>query len=150
LATQRFWISLGAATVGAVVGAELNGVVGAVVGAAIASVTPFALDWCSERSKLKRKIVRVLSQSHPNAIAIRDVMRVLGIAIPVDCFVYDVNDSFIRSLEKYRAAFTELECEHRIVHSKQASCVVGYVDSPNEWVNEWAGRAYQQVLLQHH
>lgn len=53
-----------------------------------------------------------------------------GIIVPTDCFNYEQGHPFVRALVEYRAAFSELEAEHRVVHNRQASIVVGYVDSP--------------------
>ena len=73
---------------------------------------------------------------------VRDVMMAHGLDVPTDCFEYDPDHPFIKQLMLYKRAFQQLEGEHKVVHSKQASMGHGYVDPPNDWVNEWAGRAY--------
>lgn len=138
-------VTVGAALLGAAVGATWGDLIGALGGAAVASLIPFVFELGNKRAKLKRQIVNVLAQHGSTSISVRDVMKCNDIVVPTDCFVYAQDHPFVQALAEYRAAFFELEAEHRVVHNKQASITVGYVDPPNDWVNEWSGRAYQQV-----
>lgn len=143
------WVTVGAALLGAAAGAIwanlLGAVAGAVAGAAVASLIPLAFELGSKRAKLKRRIMSVLAQHGSKAISVRDVMKCNGSGVPTDCFSYAQDHPFVQALVEYRAAFSELEAEHLVFHSKQASVVIGYVDPPNDWINEWAGRVYQQA-----
>ena len=147
------WITAGVALLGAAAGAiwtnAIGAVAGAVAGAAIASLIPLFLDLSSNRAKLKRQIANVLAQHSSTPMDVREVMRCNGIAVPTDCFAYDQGHPFVRALEQYRAAFSELEADHQVVQNRHASTVIGYVDAPNDWVNDWAGRVYQHAPSRH-
>jgi hypothetical protein len=140
-------ISLFAAILAAILGAYWAGPIGAGIGALIAWLIPFLAQQFTEGSRLKRRILNTLDVGRLRQV--REVMAEHGVVVPTDCFNYDKNLPFVRSLAKYRKAFLELEVENKAVHNKQGSVNHGYVDPPNDWVNEWAGRAYQRAPNEH-
>jgi hypothetical protein len=140
-------ISLLSSIGGAILGAYWAGAIGAGFGALIAWLIPYFAKQFTEDFRLKRKIWKSLKMSQLTQV--RDLMKVHGIAVPIDCFPYDKDTLFVRSLAKYRKALLELEVENKVVYNKHGSSVIGYVDPPNDWVNEWSGRAYQKTPLVH-
>jgi len=135
-------ISLIFGIVGAIVGLYW-GPIGAATGAFIAWLAPIAANKLTETYRIKRKIIKTLSNHQ--SLQVRDIMRSHNIDVPVDCFPYSSTNPFVKVLLKYRQAILELEAENKIIHSKQASVNYGYVDPPNDWVNDWSGRVYQKT-----
>ncbi|MEB3250095.1 MAG: hypothetical protein VKK07_12215 [Merismopediaceae bacterium] len=118
-----------------------GGVIGASVGALINWLLKVILEESSENSKLKRKILTKLNSS--SSIEVRDLIQIHGYEVPTDCFIYDNKLPYIKILKKYRKALTQLEAENHVVGTINKS--YGLVDPPNQWVNEFSGRAYKKI-----
>ncbi len=137
-------VSLIAGIFGAVIGAIFAGIWGAVAGAILAWGIPFMASKFTKEQRLKKRILDTLSVT--NVKQVRDIMAGHGITVPTDCFEYSEKFPFVQSLAKYRKLINELEFEGRVTVSKQASVSHGYVNPPNDWVNDWSGRAYTKSL----
>jgi hypothetical protein len=129
-----------AGILGAVLGALFAGVWGAVAGAILAWGIPFVASKFTQEQRLKKRILDTLDATDVKKV--RDIMSEHGVSVPKDCFEYSEKFPFVQSLAKYRKALTELEFEGKVTVSKQASVSYGYVNPPNDWVNDWSGRAY--------
>jgi hypothetical protein len=130
------------ALIGALAGAALTGLLGALFGIVAGWFLPIGLHYLSAQQRLARAIQSTL-QEH-GTLQVRDIMRLHGLAVPSDCFTYSEAHSFVCELNRYRKALTALESDGSIIHAHSASVKHGYVDPPNEWVNEWSGRAYHR------
>jgi hypothetical protein len=137
---QKDWLSLLSGIVGAGIGVAYAGLWGAIIGATVTWFIPYASLRFTEHNRLKRRISKTLTLTSSKQV--RDIMFEHGIFVPKDCFPYDNNMHFVKSLKKYRKAFSELETEHKIVRDLRGSVEHGYVDPPNQWVNDWSGRAF--------
>jgi hypothetical protein len=139
-------IELIATTAGAVLGANFAGVIGVVAGAVIGVILARGVSVITSMPEkyLKKRILDSLKNTE--ARQVREVMEEHGISVPIDYFEYSKKHPFVQSLVKYRKVFTELELEGKVAVSRQESASHGYVNPPNDWINDWSGRAYYKVV----
>jgi hypothetical protein len=140
-------ISLFSGLLGAVLGTTIAGPAGAILGAVLSWLILIIFAKNTKNQRLKRRIVKTLDKT--NVKQVRDIMATHNISVPTNCFNYDDDHFYVKKLAEYRQAFISLESEGLITQSSRYSVSHGYVNPPNDWVNDWSGRAYIKTASGH-
>lgn len=127
------------------IGGTIGGALGGAAGVVIGLLGPLGIIRASAHGKLKRRILATLASG--DQYQVHNVMSQHGFPVPSDAFPEDnvLAHPFVLELARYRNALTELEHEQKVIWIESSSHVIGYVNRPHQWVNEWAGRVYQKA-----